>query len=130
MSPMFRPFARYLQFSGRATRREFWLFHLLYFLTSAASVVVSAILEHALPGRGANMGFVLSAMVWLIFIPPIIAVTVRRLHDRDRKGWWILLSFVPFGVFVLIALFYLQEGTKGPNRFGPDEKSEAGDLSL
>ena len=120
MPPMFTPLARYVQFNGRARRAEFWQFCLLYFIVAFAGAAIGLFLEFTMDGGPAS--FTLVSLIWLLFIPPVIAVTVRRLHDCDRSGWWILLSFVPFGVFALIALFYVREGTRGPNRFGPDEK--------
>lgn len=123
MSPMFKPFTRYLQFDGRARRAEFWQFYLLYFMVAVAGVVIGHMLDFVTGNPGGPIGFTIYVLIWLTFIPPIIAVTVRRLHDCDRSGWWIFLSFVPFGILVLILLFYVREGTQGPNRFGPDEKA-------
>ena len=121
MLPMFRPFTRYVQFQGRARRAEFWQFYLLYFIVAFAGMAIGLFLDFAMNGGPVSFGLV--SVIWLLFIPPMAAVTVRRLHDCDRSGWWILLSFVPFGIFALLALFYTQEGTRGPNRFGPDQKT-------
>jgi uncharacterized membrane protein YhaH (DUF805 family) len=124
MAPMFKPFTRYLQFQGRATRAEFWQFHLLYFLVATVGVVVGRMLDFTTGDASSGIGIAVYALIWLVFMPPIIAVTVRRLHDCDRSGWWLFLAFVPFGILVLIALFYVREGARGPNRFGPDEKAQ------
>ena len=59
----------------------------------------------------------LTALLYLGVIVPSIAVGVRRMHDSDRSGWWLLLPIVNL-------VFLLLEGTKGPNRFGPDPKAE------
>ena len=56
---------------------------------------------------------------------PSIAVAVRRLHDTDRSGWWILLGFIPIIGGIVLLVFYVLEGTQGPNRFGPDPKAAA-----
>ncbi len=50
---------------------------------------------------------------------PSLAVSVRRLHDRDYSGWWILLAFTGIG-YILLIIWYCMRGTAGPNRFGPD----------
>ncbi len=128
MAPMFKPFTRYLQFQGRATRAEFWQFYLLYFIVAIVGVIVGHSLDFLAGDPNGQIGFAIFALIWLVFVPPIIAVTVRRLHDCDRSGWWIFLSFVPFGVLVLILVFYVREGTRGSNRFGPDEKASSVDL--
>jgi uncharacterized membrane protein YhaH (DUF805 family) len=128
MAPMFKPFTRYLQFQGRATRAEFWQFYLLYFVVATVGMIVGHSLDFLAGDPNGQVGFAIFAPIWLVFMPPIISVTVRRLHDCDRSGWWIFLSFVPFGVLVLILAFYVREGTLGPNRFGPDEKASSVDL--
>ncbi len=121
MAPMFKPFTRYMQFHGRAGQAEFWQFVLLYFIVAFAGAAIGSSLVFATDIG--SIGFVPVSLIWFVFIPPMVAVTVRRLHDCNRSGWWILLSFVPLGALVLLVLFYVREGTQGPNRFGPDEKA-------
>jgi uncharacterized membrane protein YhaH (DUF805 family) len=143
---MILPFKRYAQFSGRSRRMEFWAFGLL-------NVIVYAVLGGIAVGTGASMaslaqggsnpaaaisglffsGFgLLLGIYWLATIVPTIAVTVRRLHDRDMSGWWylgfIVLSFIPLvGFIVSIAFLVIMflSGTPGPNRFGEDPKDPA-----
>ena len=57
----------------------------------------------------------------LILFVPFLAVNVRRLHDVDKSGWWLLIHFVPFGPLVLL-VFFCQDGDSGPNRYGPNPK--------
>ncbi len=123
MAPMFRPFTRYLQFHGRAERAEFWQFVLLYFIVAFAGMAIGSSLVFATDIG--SVSFLPVSLIWFVFIPPMVSVTVRRLHDCDRSGWWILLSFVPLGALVLLVLFYIREGTQGPNRFGPNERALA-----
>lgn len=62
-------------------------------------------------------------MLWsLIVFIPNIAVTIRRLHDQDKSGWMILLGLIPIVGAIILLVFYFIEGTRGPNRFGPDPK--------
>ena len=98
---------KYTVFSGRAGRREYWMFILVSIIVSIVlSIVGSAIHFPAL-------GTIYSLAVAL----PSIGVGIRRLHDRDMSGWWSLIALVPFGIFYLIYVF-ASPGTPGPNRYG------------
>ncbi|WP_455430719.1 DUF805 domain-containing protein [Phytohabitans flavus] len=57
-----------------------------------------------------------------LFLPGL-AVAVRRLHDTDRTGWWVLIALVPIVGFIVLLVFFLMDGTPGPNRFGPSPKA-------
>ena len=61
-------------------------------------------------------------IVWLLLLIPNLAVAVRRLHDTDRSGWWLLLIFLPILGWLALFVFYCLDGTRGPNRFGTDPK--------
>ena len=73
---------------------------------------------------GASMGIVgiVALLYWLIMVIPSMAVTIRRLHDQDKSGWFILLGLIPFVGGIILLVFYCLDGTRGPNRFGPDPK--------
>ncbi len=130
---MLMPFRRYAHFSGRSRRKEYWMFVLLN------ALVWSFVGLTFLIGYNADMSqtdmdtylmpFVyLAGLYNLVAIIPGIAVAFRRLHDSDRSAWNLLWGLVPvIGSFVVL-YFYVQEGTMGPNRFGPDPK-EAGPAS-
>lgn len=126
------PLKRYFDFSGRSRRKEYWMFFLLYI----AIYIVAGIAERALGlggsatsstefGDGAasasfsSTGGILSMIVALVFLIPSIAVAVRRAHDQDKSGWFILIP-----IYGWIIVWFL-EGTRGPNRFGPDPKGAA-----
>jgi uncharacterized membrane protein YhaH (DUF805 family) len=109
-------FSRYVDFSGRARRSEYWYFALCEVLVIIAAAVVDAVIG--------NSSGVLTALALLAFLLPSLAVTVRRLHDTDRSGWWYLLSFIPFGGLVLL-VFVCQDSTPGPNQWGPSPKTGA-----
>ena len=133
MTWMLLPYRRYAEFSGRSRRREYWMFALFYVLVMVALNVAFGTSEiergagtfvygSRLVGRGSWV----AGLFWLVTIVPSLAVSVRRLHDQDRTGWLLLLGLIPFlGWFALFVLMCL-EGTRGPNRFGPDPKNPSG----
>jgi uncharacterized membrane protein YhaH (DUF805 family) len=123
---------RYATFTGRARRSEYWIFTLVSAAIALALAVVDALVfgtgsVTALSGGGSvsaavSIG-VLSTIYSLAVLLPGLAVTVRRLHDTDRSGWWVLVALVPFvGGIVLLVLLVL-EGTRGPNLHGADPKA-------
>ena len=83
---------KYAEFEGRARRKEYWMFILFYFIFTIAAVVLDEIL-------GSEP--VIYIVYGLVLILPYLAVTVRRLHDTNRSGWWILLPCIP----LIIAIF-------------------------
>ena len=128
MEWMLMPYRRYADFSGRSQRKEYWMFTLFVLIVYA--VCFSLIFAGGGLGDLDAGGF--SAFGWLglgllgIFVLgsfiPALAVIVRRLHDQDKSGWFILLQFVPYVGAIVIFVFMCIEGTKGENRFGPDPK--------
>ncbi|WP_198320844.1 DUF805 domain-containing protein [Azohydromonas aeria] len=106
---------KYAVFHGRAGRAEYWYFTLIWLLISVVLTLLDAILGtlHEPDGPG-----LLSGIFTFGLLLPSAAVTVRRLHDTDRRAWWMLLLFVPFvGPFAFLALMAFK-GTPGENRFG------------
>ncbi len=117
MKKMMIPLTRYAQFNGRASRSEFWWFQLFIVIVSMPLYVLSFIAGYTGSSTLALVSTGLSVVLWLAVIVPLIAVTVRRLHDTDHSGWWYLLMLVPFaGLIVLV--FMLLPSTPGDNRFG------------
>lgn len=105
---------RFATFSGRASRAEYWWFSLFVSLVSlAASLVGSAL------GAGESSGS-FAVIAYLVLLLPSLAAGVRRLHDIDRSGWWLLIGLVPVVGPIALVYFFLQRGTKRPNRFGPN----------
>lgn len=117
MHKMMIPLKRYTQFNGRASRSEFWWFQLFIVIVSIPLYVLGFIAGYTGSQTLALASTGLSAVMWLALIVPLIAVTVRRLHDTDRSGWWYLLMLVPF-VGLVVLVFMLLPGTAGDNRFG------------
>ena len=104
----------YTGFSGRARRTELWMFWLINLGIAIVLTVIESIL--GLPG-------VLSGLYNLAILLPSIAVGMRRLHDTDRSGWWLLIAFVPLLGAIVLLIFFCLEGTKGDNQYGPDPKA-------
>ena len=104
------PWKKYVTFSGRATRAEFWTFVLINW-------AISAVLYQL----GKNMdGLGIVSNVWsLAILIPTIAVTWRRLHDSDRPGGWWFLVFLPIIGWIWLFILVLLGGTPGPNKYGP-----------
>jgi uncharacterized membrane protein YhaH (DUF805 family) len=111
---------KYVVFSGRARRKEFWMFTLISVLISIVLNVIDRALDT--PGSATGTG-VIGGIYGLLVLLPTLGVTVRRLHDTDRSGWWILIGLIlVIGTIVLI-VFNAQEGTPGENKYGPDPKA-------
>ncbi|GGJ23730.1 DUF805 domain-containing protein [Paenibacillus hunanensis] len=106
----------YVNFQGRARRKEYWM----YVLISIPIILVLYLLE-SLIGINGVLTFVYSLAVLL----PGLGVIVRRLHDTDRSGWWILIGLVPFVGSIILIVFLCLEGTPGDNRFGSNPKQFA-----
>lgn len=134
-------FSQYATFTGRARRAEYWWFYLFSVLVSIPFQIFFfamyvASFAAALDDTGPNgeiapedvewgafaVGLVPLVLVGLALFLPTLAVTVRRLHDTGRSGWWYLVGFVPFGSIVLL-VFTVLEGDPHANQYGPDPKA-------
>ncbi|TDD60273.1 DUF805 domain-containing protein [Kribbella antibiotica] len=118
MQSILVPFKKYAVFTGRARRKEFWLFT----LGTLVVLTVLSLLDQALDTPGDDLGL-LSGIFLLLILVPNLAVTVRRFHDADRNAAWLLLWLIPFFGQAATLLLNLQKGTDGGNRFGPDPKT-------
>jgi len=101
-------FTQYATTSGRAGRAEYWYWVLFDSIAGIATMAVDAML-------GVNA---LSILYDVAVFLPSIAVGVRRLHDIDRSGWWLMLSLVPILGWAVILIWACMPGTDGPNRYG------------
>jgi len=125
---MLMPLRRYADFSGRSRRKEYWSFLLLNVLIGIFVGLVFLVGYYADMSQ-TEMDTWLMPVLWLAglyslgAIIPGIAVTIRRLHDTDRSGWTVLWALVPLIGALLLLVYYISEGTPGPNRFGPDPKA-------
>lgn len=134
MEWMLMPLRRYADFSGRSRRKEYWMFTLFILIIYAVLFALVAMggLFSSMGNPGAApeinaigwIGIGLLAIVALGIFIPALAVVVRRLHDQDKSGWFILIQFIPYIGGIIMLIFMCIEGTKGENRFGPDPKGE------
>lgn len=108
---------RYADFRGRSNRSEYWYFALFNFIFIIASMLLDNSLDLTFPGL--PYGFIYAAYALFAFVPGLSAV-VRRLHDVNKSGWFMLISLIPLvgGIWVLVLL--ATKGTMGENRYGAD----------
>lgn len=113
---------KYAVFEGRAQRKEYWMFTLVNIII----IVILGIIEgmfhggfNVMPNVDVN---ILAGIYNLAILIPSIAVAVRRLHDTDKSGWWMLLMFIPLIGMLLLLFFMIKDGQKESNRFGPNPK--------
>jgi uncharacterized membrane protein YhaH (DUF805 family) len=168
MEWMLMPLKRYAEFSGRSRRKEYWMYTLFYFIVAIVLSYVDSLVGlgggsslQAASGANAGLGAVthmgvLGGIFALANLIPYLAVSIRRLHDTGRAGWWVLLGFGPYlialalmvvgmltGQFGLLAaggllmfaafiggivllVFMCLPGTSGTNQYGPDPLDPSG----
>jgi uncharacterized membrane protein YhaH (DUF805 family) len=168
MEWMLMPLKRYAEFSGRSRRMEYWMWVLFQFLIGMAFWVVMMVVGGGMMMSGGDPRTMMAAggavviimalfgLLWLAFLIPGIAVAVRRLHDTERTGWWVLAPLCGYvvmgigaaliaaspdspglggivaligwlmtiGLAITLIVFMFLEGTKGPNKYGPDPKGQ------
>jgi uncharacterized membrane protein YhaH (DUF805 family) len=120
---------KYIQFAGRARRKEYWMFLLFNIIISLGLFAIERVLGLAsstmADGTASFSGGPLSTIYSLATLVPGIAVAVRRLHDTGRSGWFMLLALIPLvGGFILL-YFMIKEGDTNTNQFGTNPKLDA-----
>jgi len=115
-------FAKYVGFSGRARRSELWYFVLFTFLVGIVTSILDAVLG---TGYDDTTGGLVNTLGSLVLFLPSLAVGVRRLHDTDRSGWWILIGIIPIVGWILLIVWYCTDTKPGDNQYGPDPKHGA-----
>jgi len=103
----------YANFEGRARRAEFWWYVLAGICISIVLNILAAI---------ASVLVILSLIYGLGVLIPGIAVGIRRLHDTDKSGWWLLIGLIPLVGAIVLIVFFATEGTRAPNQWGPSPK--------
>ena len=110
---------KWADFSSRARRREFWFFSLVYIVIAIVLGFVDGMVGLTL---ATGIG-VLGGLFALAMLIPSISVAVRRLHDTNRSGWWLLIAVIPVIGWLVLLVFYLLDSQPGDNRFGPNPKA-------
>ncbi len=110
---------KYAQFSGRARRKEYWMFILINVIIS----VVLGLVDNFTGMVGESGVGLLGGVYALALLIPGIAVAVRRLHDTGRTGWWLLIGFVPLIGAIVLLVFLVLAGDPGRNAHGEDPKA-------
>ncbi len=105
----------YFTIQGRGQRSQYWWFYLFFVILTVVANVIDGMT--GIP--------ILSLIVALGLLAPNICVAIRRMHDKDKSGWWLLIAFVPLIGFLYILYLFVTRGTEGDNRFGPDPLAES-----
>lgn len=113
---------KYATFSGRSRRNEYWFFLLFYCIFFLALAVVDGITGTLSEKSGLGL---FSGIFWLAMLLPSIAVTVRRLHDTGRSGWWILIGLIPLIGGIILLVFLVQDSEAAANQYGDNPKLAA-----
>ncbi len=116
----------YATFSGRARRKEYWMFFLFNVIFSFLAAVIDNIIGIADPRTGYGVVYVIYSLA--VFIPGL-AVLVRRLHDTGKSGWMVLVGLIPLAGAIWLLILMVTEGDKGANEYGPDPKDPNSKMS-
>lgn len=111
----------YANFNGRARRQEYWMFTLFNFLLNLALTIVGMILA-SISSSLVSVINIISFVAWAALFIPSLAVAVRRLHDTDRSGWWVLIALVPLIGAIVLLVFACSDSTPGSNQYGENPK--------
>ena len=122
-------FKRWNDFKGRSRRREYWMFTLY----NTAIVILLSILDNLLFKKTVTNAYdsslmmttatpILSGLYGLISFVPSLALSIRRMHDTNRSGWFLLLNLIPFVGPIIVLVFAATDGTPGTNKWGNDPK--------
>lgn len=112
---------KYVDFSGRARRSEYWFFALFNVIVSVVAGIIDGILGTR--GVGGGTGLV-GAIAGLALLLPNLGVGVRRLHDTGRSGWWLLIGLIPLVGWIVLIVFFVQD-SQPDNEYGPNPKGLA-----
>ena len=113
---------KYAVFSGRSRRKEYWYFYLFYILF----IFVLSFIDVMIGTYDAVAEIGLIGGVFILFmLIPLLATSVRRLHDTDRSGWWLLIALIPLIGAIVILVFTLQDSKPGENQYGSNPKEVA-----
>ena len=110
---------KYVDFSGRARRKEYWMFVLFHVIFVVAAVVIDSLMGLTFDASGLGAVYLLYALATFL---PGLAVSVRRLHDIGKSGWMILVSLIPIIGGIWLLVLAVTEGEPNANQYGPNPK--------
>lgn len=110
---------KYAVFNGRARRKEYWYFILFNIIISIVLAAIDGVTGSF--SQEAGMGL-LGGIYTLAVLIPGLAVSVRRLHDTERSGWWVLIAFIPLIGAIVLLVFMAQDSKPGQNQYGANPK--------
>ena len=102
----------YATFSGRARRKEYWMFALFNIIFSIVASLIDRFTGLSIDISGVSIG-IISSIYSLFILIPSLAVIVRRLHDTNRSGGWIFIGLIPLIGWIVLLVFYCTAGTVG-----------------
>ena len=111
---------KYAVFSGRARRREYWMFFLFNVIIAMVLGTIEALMDFHPEGSRSTLG----TLYGLAVLIPSLAVGVRRLHDIGRSGWWMLIGLIPIIGALVLLIFSIQDSYPTYNQYGPNPKRE------
>ncbi|MFC2170883.1 DUF805 domain-containing protein [Calditrichota bacterium] len=115
---------KYSVFAGRAHRTEFWMFNLVNVIIGFVFGFTNGIVNDIFGDRSLIIYGIIGSICFLAILIPSIAVSVRRLHDIGRTGWWLLLDFLPIVGSIILIVFLVQDSQPGTNQYGPNLNEE------
>ena len=104
---------QYLDFSGRARRKEYWMFTLFNVIIAIITSLIDSML---------GLGGILYGLFVIATLLPGLAVCVRRLHDVGKSGWWYLIALIPLIGGIVLLVWFCTEGEWEDNKWGPNPK--------
>ena len=122
MSWYIKVLKNYAVFSGRARRKEYWMFVLFNVIFAVALTIID--LVTGLYSKSANIGL-FTSIYSLAVLVPTLAVSVRRLHDTNHSGWWYFIALVPLAGAIILLVFFVRDSEPTYTQYGPNPKEEA-----
>jgi uncharacterized membrane protein YhaH (DUF805 family) len=122
MSWYIKVLKKYAVFSGRARRKEYWMFVLFNILFAILAMILDNILGTTVEDLGYGYIYILYGLAVIL---PTLAVGIRRLHDLGKSGWWLFISLIPLVGSIWLIVLMATAGQTGENQYGPDPKAIA-----
>ena len=126
MNDFIQPYKRYAQFEGRSDRKELWLYVIFYLVVASILSIVDMTFFPFVLGEHGQTIQPLTSIFSIASLIPSIAVGMRRLHDTDRSGWWLLVGLIPLVGWIPLVIWYAQKGQPHANAHGEPPEGSRG----